>query len=102
MCSFTIQFALETRRCLSDKLSNNAKQFRLVFKTESTVYKCHLLLWKYGGACFVRVCFVLFVCLFVFLDVVLFFGCLCLCFFLALCKIRTTSRDTSINEKSTA
>ena len=46
--------------------------------------------------------FVLFVCLFVFLDVVLFFGCLCLCFFLALCKIRTTSRDTSINEKSTA
>ena len=102
MCSFTIQFVLETRRCLSDKLSSNAKQFRLVFKTESTVYKCHLLLWKYGGVCFVCVCFVLFVCLFVFLDVVLFFGCLCLCFFLALCKIRTTSRDTSINEKSTA
>ena len=51
---------------------------------------------------FVFVSFCLFVCLFVFLDVVLFFGCLCLCFFLALCKIRTTSRDTSINEKSTA
>ena len=50
---------------------------------------------------FVFVSFCLFVCLF-FLDVVLFFGCLCLCFFLALCKIRTTSRDTSINEKSTA
>ena len=62
-----------------------------VFKTGSIVYKCQHMPWKYGGACFVCVCFV-----------VLFFGCLCLCFFLALCKIRNTSRDTSINEKSTA
>ena len=75
MCSFTIQFVLETRRCLSDKLSIVQSNLDFsVFKTESTVYKCHLLPWKYGGACFVCVCFVLY-----FFDVILFFGCLCLC-----------------------
>ena len=67
------------------------------FKTESTVYKCHLLPWKYEGACFVCVCFVLYFFMwFCFLVV-----CVCV-FFFALCKIRNTSRDTSINEKSTA
>ena len=55
--------------------------FRLsVFKTESTVYKCHLSQWKYGGACFVCVCFVLYfffdVVLFFWLFVFVFFSCL--------------------------
>ena len=95
MCSFTIQFVLETRRCLSDKFSNNAKQFRLVFKTESTVYKCHLLLWKYGGVCFVCVCFVLFVCLFGFFWMWFCFSVVCVCVFFLPCakyKIRLAIR----------
>ena len=44
MCSLTIQSALETRRCLSNKLSNNAKHLHFsVCKTEKTVIvtSCH-------------------------------------------------------------